>query len=70
MDYTPFLVSVHERYALYSGRIPFPECFIERLTEQRPELIQRLHQTGRKVCKRNGRTEITLEIWDFIRDVW
>jgi len=70
MEYRPFLVSVHERYSLYGAHVRFADCFLERLTEERPELVERLHKTGRKVYKKNGRIEINTEVWGFIRDVW
>ena len=43
---------------------------MERLNEERPELVERLRKTGRKVRKRNGRTEMNMEVWSFIKDVW
>jgi len=70
MEYRPFLVSVHERYSLYGAHVRFADCFLERLTEERPELVESLHKTGRKVYKKNGRIEINTEVWSFIKDVW
>ena len=70
MEYKPFLASVHERYTFYGATVRFPDCFMERLNEERPELVERLRKTGRKVCKRNGRTEMNMEVWSFIKDVW
>ena len=70
MEYRPFLVSVHEMYSLYGAHVRFADCFLERLTEERPELVERLRKTGRKVHKKNGRIEINTEVWSFIKDVW
>lgn len=70
MEYREFLSSVHERYSLYGASIAFPKCFMERLNEERPELIERLRKTGRKTRRRNGDVIITQEVWCFIKDVW
>jgi hypothetical protein len=43
---------------------------MERLKEERPELVERLDNTGRKTVKKNGRTIVTQEVFSFIRDVW
>lgn len=70
MEYTDFLVTVHQRYVLYASEIRFADCFMERLKEERPELVERLDKTSRKTVKKNGRTIVTQEIFSFIRDVW
>jgi hypothetical protein len=43
---------------------------MERLNEERPELIERLHKTGRRTKRKNGDVIITPEVWCFIKDVW
>ena len=70
MKYTDFLVTVHQRYVLYASEIRFADCFMERLKEERPELVERLDRTGRKTAKKNGRTIISQEVFSFIKDVW
>lgn len=70
MEYREFLSSVHERYSLYGAQVRFATCFHERLTEERPELVARLSQTGRKVVARNGQVKFSREAMEFIRDVW
>ena len=56
MKYTDFLVTVHQRYVLYASEIRFADCFMERLKEERPEIVERLESTGRKTVKKNGKT--------------
>lgn len=70
MKYTDFLVTVHQRYVLYASEIRFADCFMERLKEERPEIIERLESTGRKIVKKNGKTIVTQEVFSFIKDVW
>jgi hypothetical protein len=43
---------------------------MERLKEERPEIIERLESTGRKIVKKNGKTIVTQEVFSFIKDVW
>ena len=70
MKYTDFLVTVHQRYVLYASEIRFADCFMERLKEERPEIVERLESTGRKTVKKNGKTIVTQEVFGFIKDVW
>lgn len=70
MGYNDFIATVHERYALYGGKMKYADCFYERLSEQRPEIVERINGTGRKVLDRYGRAKFSTEVWSFIRDVW
>jgi hypothetical protein len=70
MKYTDFLVTVHQRYVLYASEVRFADCFMERLKEERPDIVERLGKTGRKTVKKNGKTIVTQEVFSFIKDVW
>jgi hypothetical protein len=43
---------------------------MERLKEERPDIVERLGETGRKTVKKNGKTIVTQEVFSFIKDVW
>jgi hypothetical protein len=43
---------------------------MERLKEERPDIVERLGKTGRKTVKKNGKTIVTQEVFSFIKDVW
>lgn len=70
MEYKDFIWTVHERYSSYGGKMKYADCFYERLREDRPEIIHRIHTTGRRCLDRHGRAVFSQEVWHFIRDVW
>ena len=70
MNYNEFLSTVHARYSSYGTSTKYAYCFVERLLEERPEIVERLRQTGRKMRKRNGEVQISQEVWNFIQDIW
>ena len=69
-NYRHFLASVHERFAYYGAEVRYMECFVERLQEERPDIIDRIDKTGRKLRGKNGKAEFRQEVWSFIKDVW
>lgn len=70
MKYTDFLVTVHQRYVLYASEIRFADCFMERLKEERPDIVEHLESTGHKTVKKNKETIVTQKVFSFIKDAW
>jgi predicted lipid-binding transport protein (Tim44 family) len=70
VNYNEFLSTVHARYSSYGTNTKYAHCFVECLLEERPEIVERLRQTGRVVRKRNGEVRISQEVWNFIKDIW